>query len=194
LYYLLMPEHMGVPESIDTLYERTLKEGFAVKQHAFPPGLVTKLQEYVARLPERKTELGLQDIAQNIALLHIREMLTKKIAIPGSPEPLLVCPNVAIIKHYQNGDKSSAYEFHKDPEKYKGIFSIVTLSGETTLEIADTPQGTVSIKCTPNTLVTMLANNGHKFVNEHPIHKISEPAPGQRRDMIFLGMTAETGE
>jgi hypothetical protein len=189
LYHLDMDERMKTLEGIGDLYLKTLQEGFAFREHVLPKGLLTALQEKAAKLKERKTTIEGDRISQDPAFSIVKDILTKKL-----PNGMVIMPNTLIIKHYTEGDGSGAYEFHRDPEEYTGIFSLISLTGKATLEVQTEEGKTITINCAPNTLVTMLANNNGRFQNENLVHRVSPPASGQVRDIIFLGMRTHAVE
>lgn len=183
-----MYEQVKLPTNPEIIYLRTLEKGFAVDSTALPMPLFKSLEEFAQKQAERKTVLTPEQISDSPAVQKLLERYTRRILAPQGKD-FSIRPNTVIIKHYDSADeyKSKAYDFHRDPEEYSGIFGVLTLSGTAELEVQDATGKITKIYCAPNTLVTMLANNNGTFQNENPLHRISPPKDG-KRDMLFFGM------
>jgi hypothetical protein len=175
--------------NVEGLYLKTMQNGFAVEQNALPADILKELQQFAQNFKDRRTEITGPDFRSSQLLIKLSEMFSRTIPAADGIN-LSVAPNAAVLKHYDPKDTyiSGAYEFHRDPEKYSGIFILVTVSGEAFLEIKNDKGRVTEIECRPNTLVTILANNGRLFPNENPEHRISRPKNNKQRDMLFLGM------
>jgi hypothetical protein len=139
-----------------------------VRYNFFPNNLLDLLVIHITGQTERKQKFILDNSCPpliNEALEHIVNSFGVKSL------------NIAILKKYSPGEPSTAFEFHRDPDEYKGLIFLCSLSGRATLTVAG-PK-ICEILCLPNTVIAIPANT---------LHKVSEPDVNfGERCFLFLG-------
>jgi hypothetical protein len=143
--------------------DMALETGIRIYQNVFPLDLLCDMAHVAMSQPDRKTVYDACLDGPFPESFH----QAAQILVDSGVTPAI---NTLIVKRYEDGEPSAAFDFHRDPEEYEDQLVLCSLGGFAILDVIDINiGGPLGIQCRANTVVTLPAYGTQK------LHKISPP-------------------